>query len=39
MREYLKKYAHGNATWPDLITILDAHTPADLAAWNAGVGE
>jgi aminopeptidase N len=34
IREYLKKYAHGNATWPDLITILDAHTPADLAAWN-----
>jgi len=34
IREYLKKYAHGNATWPDLIAILDAHTPADLAAWN-----
>jgi len=34
IREYLQKYAHGNATWPDLITILDAHTPADLAAWN-----
>jgi aminopeptidase N len=34
VREYLKKYAHGNATWPDLITILDTHTPADLAAWN-----
>ena len=34
IREYLNKYAHGNATWPDLITILDAHTPADLAAWN-----
>ncbi|MDJ0365459.1 M1 family aminopeptidase [Hymenobacter sp. H14-R3] len=34
VREYLKKYAHGNATWLDLIAILDAHTPADLAAWN-----
>ena len=34
VREYLKKYAHGNATWPDLIAILDTHTPADLAAWN-----
>lgn len=34
IREYLQKYAHGNATWPDLIAILDAHTPADLAAWN-----
>ena len=32
--EYLATYAGGNATWPDLITILDAHTPADLAAWN-----
>ncbi|AMR26319.1 aminopeptidase [Hymenobacter psoromatis] len=34
IREYLKEYAHGNATWPDLIAILDAHTPADLVAWN-----
>ena len=34
LREYLKTYAHGNATWPDLIKILDAHTPADLQAWN-----
>ncbi len=34
VREYLQQYAHGNATWPDLITILDAHTPADLVAWN-----
>jgi aminopeptidase N len=34
LREYLKKYAHGNATWPDLIEILDARTPADLRAWN-----
>jgi aminopeptidase N len=34
VREYLQKYAHGNATWPDLIAILDAHTLADLAAWN-----
>jgi len=34
IQEYLKRYAHGNATWPDLIAILDAHTPADLAAWN-----
>ncbi|WRQ31347.1 M1 family aminopeptidase [Hymenobacter sp. GOD-10R] len=34
LREYLKKYAHGNATWPDLIAILDARTPADLHAWN-----
>ena len=34
LREYLKTYAHGNATWPDLIAILDARTPADLQAWN-----
>ena len=34
LREYLKTYAHGNATWPDLIRILDARTPADLQAWN-----
>ncbi|GAB2965250.1 M1 family aminopeptidase [Hymenobacter coalescens] len=34
LREYLRRYAHGNATWPDLIQILDARTPADLQAWN-----
>jgi aminopeptidase N len=34
MREYLKKYAFGNATWIDLITILDAKTPENLAAWS-----
>ncbi|WP_347160061.1 M1 family metallopeptidase [Pontibacter chitinilyticus] len=34
LREYLAKYAYGNATWPDLIQILDTHTPADLQAWN-----
>ncbi|MDO7849382.1 M1 family aminopeptidase [Hymenobacter sp. M29] len=34
LQEYLRKYAHGNATWPDLIEILDARTPADLQAWN-----
>ena len=33
-REYLKKYAFGNASWADLIAILDTHTPADLTAWN-----
>jgi len=30
MREYLKKYSFGNATWDDLIAILDSKTPADL---------
>ena len=34
LREYLKRYAFGNATWLDLIRILDAKTPDDLAAWS-----
>jgi aminopeptidase N len=34
LREYLKTYSFGNATWPDLIKILDERTPADLQAWN-----
>ena len=31
IREYLKTYAYGNATWDDLITILDARSEEDLA--------
>lgn len=34
LRDYLKKYAYGNASWPDLIAILDPYTPADLQRWN-----
>ncbi|MDB5115640.1 MAG: aminopeptidase [Mucilaginibacter sp.] len=34
LREYLKKYAYHNASWPELISILDARTPIDLQAWN-----
>ena len=34
LREYLKAHAFGNATWLDLIHILDARTPEDLAAWS-----
>jgi aminopeptidase N len=34
LREYLKTYAFGNATWIDLVRILDARTPEDLAAWS-----
>lgn len=34
LREYLKKYRFSNATWPDLISILDKRTAADLLAWN-----
>lgn len=34
IREYLTTYSFGNATWPDLIRILDAKTETDLAAWS-----
>jgi aminopeptidase N len=34
LREYLQTYAFGNATWLDLIAILDRRTPDDLAAWS-----
>jgi aminopeptidase N len=34
LREYLKTYAFGNATWSDLIRILDSRTPTDLAQWS-----
>lgn len=32
--EYLKKYAYSNATWLDLIDILDRRTKEDLQSWN-----
>ncbi|HSG48226.1 MAG TPA: M1 family aminopeptidase, partial [Longimicrobiales bacterium] len=34
LREYLSAYRYGNATWPDLIDILDRLSPEDLAAWS-----
>jgi aminopeptidase N len=34
LREYLKQYEFGNATWPDLIAMLDRRTAEDLAAWS-----
>lgn len=34
VREYLKKFANGNASWPDLIAILDKYADADLQQWN-----
>ena len=34
LREYLKAFAFKNATWNNLIAILDARTPSDLAAWS-----
>ncbi len=34
LREYLKKFAYSNATWLDLVKILDDRTPENLAAWS-----
>ena len=34
LREYLRKHSFGNASWPDLIAVLDGRTPEDLAAWS-----
>lgn len=34
LQEYLKTFAYSNATWDDLIGILDAHTDADLSEWS-----
>ena len=34
LREYLRGHAFGNATWPDLIRVLDARTPEDLDTWS-----
>jgi aminopeptidase N len=34
LRQYLKRYAFGNATWADLVGILDTRTPEDLSAWS-----
>ena len=34
LRDYLRRYSYGNASWPELIAILDARTPDDLARWS-----
>lgn len=34
IREYVRTFAYGNATWDDLIGILDRYTDADLKAWS-----
>jgi aminopeptidase N len=34
LREYLNAYRFGNATWLDLVRVLDTRTPEDLAAWS-----
>ena len=35
LREYLRAFGYGNATWPDLIDILDRRTGTDLRSWSA----
>ncbi|MEO7133831.1 MAG: M1 family aminopeptidase, partial [Vicinamibacterales bacterium] len=34
LRDYLKAHAFANATWSDLIAVLDARTPVDLQEWS-----
>jgi aminopeptidase N len=34
LQQYLKAHQYANATWPDLISVLDNKTPDDLAAWS-----
>jgi len=34
LRTYLEKFQYANATWPDLIDILDVLTEDDLAVWS-----
>ena len=34
LRDYLRRHAYGNASWPELIALLDRRTAEDLAAWS-----
>jgi aminopeptidase N len=34
LRLYLKRHAFANASWVDLVQLLDSSTPKDLAAWS-----
>jgi aminopeptidase N len=34
VREYLRRYAFGHASWTDLVKIFDARAAGDLAAWS-----
>jgi len=34
MRDYLKRYSFANATWLDLVRLLGARTPENLAVWS-----
>ncbi|MCF0167957.1 MAG: aminopeptidase, partial [Bacteroidales bacterium] len=35
VREYLKKYSYSNATWEDLIAVLDSKSSEDLKSWSS----
>jgi aminopeptidase N len=34
LRDYLRRFAFGNASWSDLVALLDDRTPEDLASWS-----
>lgn len=34
IREYVRRFSYGNATWDELVEILDNHTPADVKAFS-----
>lgn len=34
IREYLERYSFANASWPDLIEIVDRHSEEDVASWS-----
>ena len=34
LREYLRRFAYANASWTDLIALLDTRTTEDLAVWS-----
>ena len=34
IQEYLRTYAYGNATWPDLVAILDKHSVEDISQFS-----
>ena len=34
IQEYLRTYAYGNATWPDLVAILDKHSDEDITTFS-----
>ncbi len=35
LREYLRSFSYGNATWDELVAILDRQTEVDLTEWSA----